>query len=267
MKKSLVLFALFAASCATQTPVKRAPTFGELFQHRAGLIIPAEVLGDENSNCRMEFSNTTGRRQAVNFENGKDLYFIDLAPGSYQVTKLACLRASYQVEGNPLWTRFVINDGNLSYFSMLRFSPSNSKVLIQHPDREQTVEMFKQVLKTLQPSDRERLVLAQDGRKLTEKMQEIQKSVFFQYFNTQAIGFEQIKDPVLECQQRELIQNRTLLGKTEYRLLYKNGNLSKMSGGARSTSTYSPQFFECVEKAFTQFHPEAKQEVKLAVTL
>lgn len=267
MKKVILLIAFFSVSCANNVPSKKAPTWGELFQHRAGLIVPVEVNGDENSQCRMEFSSTTGKRQTVNFEPGQDLYFVDLPPGSYQVTKLACLRATYPVENNQLWTRFVINDGNLSYFSMLRFNPKDDKVLIQHPDREQTVAMFRQTIKTLQPSDRARLVLAQDGRKLTEQMTEIQKTALFQYSNPKATGFEEIKEPVLECQQREIIQNRTLLGKTEYKLLYRNGHLSKMSGGARSTSTYSPQFYECVENAFTQFHPDPEQEVKLSVTL
>ena len=119
----------------------------------------------------------------------------------------------------------------------------------------------------LSTSDRERLVLAQDGRKLTEKMQDIQSVVLFQYSHEQPHGFDDIKAPVLECQQKEIIQNHTTLGKTQYNLIYQKGNLSKMMGGSRATNTYSPQFFECVEKAFTQFHPPAEKDIKLAVTL
>ncbi len=111
------------------------------------------------------------------------------------------------------------------------------------------------------------MVLAHDGRKLTEKMLDTPKGASFQFLNSQAKGYEQIKEPVLGCSQKEILQNITVLGKTEYLLEYRNNKLEKMEGGSRTSSTYSPQFFECLERAFTEFRPETSQDVKISIQL
>jgi hypothetical protein len=263
----MTVLAGFSMSCATTAPVVSSQDFSRLFEHRSGLIVPVETSSSEVKDCRMEFSDTKGRKQNVRFETGKDVYFAELPAGSYQVSKLACDRSVYTIENQPPWSRFVINEGSLSYFPLLKFNSPEKDVLIQFPDREQSVEAFKNTWKALSTEDRNRLILAQDGRKLTEKMQDIQKVVSFQFLNTQASGYEQIKEPVLDCSQKEILQHITVLGKTEYILEYKNRKLEKMEGGSRTSSTYSPQFFECLEKAFTDFRPETSKDVKISVKL
>ncbi len=263
----LVLFVGISVSCATSTPVVGSQDFSHLFERRSGLIVPVETSANEEKNCRMEISDTKGQKQNVKFETGKDVYFAELPAGSYQVSKLACDRSIYTVEHQPPWSRFVINEGSLSYFPLLRFNSPNKEVLIEFPDRTQSIDAFRKTWNALSSDDRARLILAHDGRKLTEKMLDTQKVVSFQFLNSQATGYEQIKEPVLSCSQKEVLQNITVLGKTEYLLEYKNKKLQKMEGGARSASTYSPQFFECLEKAFSEFKPDSAQDIQISVQI
>jgi hypothetical protein len=268
MKKlSLFLLSIISSACVTQTPFLKAQEFKSIPASASGLIVPAEVRGSDGFQCRMEFSDEGGGTHRLFFDQGKDVYFAELSPGSYKVNRLACEHGSYYVENDPYWSRIVINPGTLSFFSPLRFNSASEKVLIQHPDREQTVEAYRQTLRSLASRDRERLVHAQDGKKLTEKMQDIQKVALFHFSANQPDGFESFKKSVMDCEQKELTQNHTVLGKTEYQLTYQHSKLQKMTGGARNTATFSPSFYECVEKTFQSYQPQNSGELKVTVSL
>lgn len=259
------LFASLLVSCATSSPSLRSQDFSHLFEHRSGLIVPAEVLGadDPKAKCRMEFTGAQGRKQTLDFERGQDTYFMELPAGIYQVTNLSCGRGVYAIENQPPWARFVVNEGSLSYFSLLRFR-LDQEAMVQHPSRKDSVEAFERTWKNLSPSDRQRLVFAMDGRKLTENMKEIQPDVSFHFHSPQPpANVAELKEPVLDCYRRETIQNHTLLGKTEYELSYRNGRLEKMTPGSRSSNTFSPQFFECLDKAFQDYRPAGAVNLKV----
>lgn len=268
MKKiTFLALAILLTSCATSTPALKSQSFSHLFQHRSGLIVPAEVQVTDNPNdkCKMEFSDTKGKRQSLALDPGQDVYFLELPAGVYQVTSLSCGRGVFAVENQPPWARFVVNDGSLSYFSFIQLHP-NKEIMVKYPSRQESLEAFQKTWKALSPSDRQRLVFAMDGRKMNEKMQDIQKDVSFHFQSPHPpANSSELKEPVIECYRKETIQNHTLLGTTEYQATYQNGKLLKMTPGSRSANTYSPQFFECIERALSDYRPPGSVSLKIGL--
>jgi len=262
----LLLILFFTVSCATKIVSIERIKDGKL-PNGSYLFFTFDQNIGINANCFFNFEEKNTHKEFMIYPNNNtvDSLLVKLPSGLYELDQIGCpkykviikSRAPITVGENGIFYtgHFILNPLTTSHIEIISLTDKTGP---------QLVEKAKSIGLDL---DMNNFFSSYTGVKISKEMMQWIRSETVSYRARGISSSSKISSPSLnKCFDEELPRNLFFLGQCKTEVSYLKGKMTKFKI-LSNTSTYSPDFLNCLKEEFIKFNPKINEEIVYTISL